>query len=69
MTHARLRVYLVELAKATLEAASDPVRLLPLLIRILLKAPLELVLMAQGSPWPSREDCPRCGAPQARRAA
>jgi hypothetical protein len=45
-----------------LEAASDPVRLLPLLIRILLKAPLELVLMAQGSAWSSGEACPRCGS-------
>jgi hypothetical protein len=71
MKHARIERYLRELPRAVEETGGD-LRLLPVLFALLLKAPrtlVELARGAQGSPWPSREACPRCRAPQVRRAA
>ena len=62
MTHARIARYLHELVGAVEETATN-LALLPVLVGILLRAPMTLVEVA----WPG-ETCPRCGR-TARRAA
>ena len=63
--------YLHELAGAIEETARD-LRLLPLLFRLLLRAPgtlVELALFTPGGPWRDSGACPRCGRTVARRVA
>jgi hypothetical protein len=67
----RIAVYLEQLAAATAETSRD-LRLLPLLFRLLLRAPatiVELVLLTPGGPWRDSGVCPRCGRTPARRVA
>lgn len=63
MTHARVERYLHELAFAAEETAAD-LRLLPTLVRVLLRAPgtlLELAAVPQAGPPRDCGACPGCG--------